>query len=228
MLYEVTLYGMYYDQQTVNRFNYVSTGTPAAQLGSLSLLKAMGFVATAGVFPAAGIFTKLRTIVNSNWKAVNIVSRAASDYDVTDFYDLPYVPNVAGLADSAFAASPVLSFGFRTNRVRTDIDRGSKRFAGVGEGQMAGGGKMESVTIGQMTALADAMSAVLVYDDEGNSISFSPCVVSKLEYTTPRGRKAYKYYPTLAQQLEHTATGVLWQAIESVRTQGSRQYGNGI
>lgn len=71
------------------------------------------------------------------------------------------------------------------------------------------------------------MSATLTYDDSGNTLTFTPCIAQKEEYTTPRGKKAYKYYPTEVAQAAHLASGIAWSYYPQTRTQGSRQYGRG-
>lgn len=227
MLYEVIMRGELYGQSVVNRFNYVSTGTPASILGSFGLASAMGFIPDVGVLPATGIFQRILDMQTNQmlWNAVEV--RAASDYDVTDFYEVAYPAPWQGEVVSSESNSPLIAFGFRTNRVRLDIGRGFKRFAGVPEAASELGGNVTAVYLAIAVDLAEAMSDILTYDDEGNTISYSPCVVSKLEYTTPSGKPAYKYYPTLAEQLEHVALGIDWTPYATVRSQRSRQYGHG-
>lgn len=224
MLYEVIARGTYFGRPFNNRWNYVSTGEPASVLGSFGLAFAMGFILEGGVYVSTKLFGRLRTISATEvlWNSVQV--RAASDYDVTDFYEVPYATPVAGLYTTSDAASPALAWGFRTNRVRLDIDRGYKRFVGIPEISMGDGGVIASADLASAALLATAMSDVITYDDEGNTISYAPCVVSKQEYTTPEGNRAYRYYPTLAQQMEHVATGIAWSAYTTVRTQRSRQY----
>jgi hypothetical protein len=51
-LYEVVLEQRYYNQQVVNRWNYVGSGTPASVTGSFALLSALGFISTTNLFNA--------------------------------------------------------------------------------------------------------------------------------------------------------------------------------
>lgn len=226
MLYEIDLFGSYYGQETVNRFNYLSTGTPASVLGSFALTSAFGMIDDAGDFPATGVFQRILNLVAVPWTAVTAQVRAAGDYDVEDFYERPFVPPAPGLS-TGDAMSPATAYGFRTNRVRLDIDRGTKRFAGVTEGNVGTGGTLDIGSGTALQLLADAMSDTLTYDDEGSTLTFTPCVVGKQPYTTESGKTAYRYYSTLVAQLEHIASGVLWQPYATVRTQTSRQYGRG-
>lgn len=227
MLYEVIARGSYFGNEIVNRWNYVRSGVPAAASGSFGLAYAMGFIPDGVTWLSGTVFSYLRGMSDSNvhWDAIQV--RAAADYDVEDFYEVPYPTPIEGLISVGEASSPVLAFGFRTNLVRLDIGRGYKRFVGVAEGAVADGGVIASDYVTPMANLAAAMSEVLTYDDEGNTLSYSPCVVSKLEYTTPSGKKAYKYYSTLALQMEHVALGIQWVGYNTVRSQRSRQYGHG-
>jgi hypothetical protein len=226
MLYEITVFGTYFNQQIVNRFNYVSTGVPASVSGSFALMNAFGAVFSST--PPAGLpLTSWMAYVSNEYKITNIIVRAPADYAVEDFYERPF-PTPYGGGNSNEGLSPTSAFGFRTSRVRLDIARGTKRLVGVCETQTDAGGNLTSTAIANMTTVADDFSDTLTYDDEGNTITFSPCVVQKVEYETPKGTKAYRYYPTLAQQLEHIALGVVWSPYTTVRTQTSRQYARGV
>jgi len=145
---------------------------------------------------------------------------------VTDVYGSPYPPGVNGQY-SGTAASPALSYALTSNRVRSDIRRGQKRLSGVSESAMAAGGVLESAFLTSLSYAASEMSAVLEYDDEGNTLTFTPCVLSFEEYEPEPGKRAYRKWATEAAQLSHAAIGVLWSAQDTVRTQVSRQYGRG-
>ncbi len=228
MLYELTLFGSYFNQQIINRFNYVSSTVPGAVSGSFALGDVFGAIA-AGTpkFPPSG--TPLFYILNVASSAFTLTSvsvRAASTYDSADFHEFGYASPIAG-SQPGSPLSPTQAYGFRTNRIRTDIARGTKRFVGVTEERVAAGGVIAGDFMNSLNDLADSLTAPLIYTDGGSSITFTPCVVSKQEYETDSGRKAYRYYPTLTEQLTHTAVGVEWQAYTQVRTQNSRQYGRG-
>lgn len=226
MLYELTMFGSYFGQQIVNRWNYISSGTEASVLKSFALVSAFGAIDTAGVYPAGSPFITILNALSNAFTVNSVVARAASLYDPTDFYERPFVTPKAG-ANTGQGMSPTIAYGFRTNRVRLDIGRGTKRLVGVCEGEVDAGGVINAGGIAAVNAIATKMTDVLSYTDEGATLTFTPCVVQKEEYTTESGKKAYRYYPTLAAQLAHTATSVIWQAYPTVRTQNSRQYGRG-
>jgi hypothetical protein len=121
-----------------------------------------------------------------------------------------------------------VSVGFRTNRVRSDIARGTKRVGGISEASVGDGGEITGGYLTNVIAAADTMSETLEYVDGANTLTFIPVVVSKQEYTTTSGRIAYRYYPTFAEQDDHIASGVTWEPYTQVRSQTSRQYGRGV
>lgn len=222
MLYELIMRSTYFGQQIINRFNYIMGGTPAAVTGAFALQFA--FFGGSGAAPSASsIVGQLQDVVTNDWQLTEIEVRAI--YSATDFFTRPFVTPVIG-EQTGKSLSPVTAYGFRTNRVRSDIARGTKRFVGVTEAGLIEGGVIGGI-LPAVQEVAVAMSAVLEYNDEGNTLTFSPVVVQKEKYTTPSGRDAYRYYSTLETQLEHVATGILWEAYPQVRSQVSRQYGRG-
>jgi hypothetical protein len=228
MIYELTLFQRFGGQQCINRWNYLLTGTPAAVTGSFALIDAFGGVIpalTPGVFPEDTNMRYIQDLVSSGVQFEALMAKAV--YDVTDFYELPYVPAPTGGAGGD-SASPTVAFGFRSTRTRTDIRRGMKRFVGVPESAVTTAGSIASAVVPALEDLADGMAAALTYDDEGNTLTFTPIIVSKEPYT-PSGStsQSYRYYPTLAEQLDHIAQSILWQPYAQTRTQVSRQIGRG-
>ena len=224
---ELKLRQIYAGQECLNVFNFVSNGTPAAVTLSLALVNAFGAIPSAGVYPATSFLQTLRALQSANVSYDFI--EAKDVYSVTDFYGTAFNPNLAG-AVSGESLSPAAAFGFRSNRTRSDIRRGSKRFVGVAEADNGTLGVIAGATVTRCQAMATALSTPITYVDEGQTITFSPIVVSKEEYDVPGSspvRKAYKYYETETEQLQHIMTGAVWDYQTSVRTQGSRQYGRG-
>lgn len=226
MLYEVTLESMYYDQQIINRWNYLSSGSAVGVTGSFALMDAMGFIDVAGDFPAVTVASRLQELQHPQVIYVSCLVKALYD-DPTDFLDRGYAAGVTGNGGGVAPSSPVLAFGFRTNRTRTDIARGTKRFVGVDESTIVDGGVFSSGTLGAMDNIAAEMSEDLSYTGGGSSLTFKPCIIGKNKIVVPGEPTEYKLYPTLAEQLEHIAVGIEWQSYQTVRTQVSRQYGHG-
>lgn len=221
MLYEVVLRQELFGQEIVNRWNYQSTGTPAAVTGSFGLAWAFGAVDT----PFTSVIEKLQVLQATAVQFVDLEVRAV--YDPLDFYTRPFATATTG-SGIGEAASPVLAYGFRTNRVNRDIRRATKRIAGVLEEATAAGGGITGVYLTRADELRAAMSATLTYTDEGNNLTYAPCVVKKERYPVPgKDTFAYRYYEDPNVQLQNTALGVIWEVYDTVRTQASRQYGRG-
>jgi len=147
-------------------------------------------------------------------------------YDPTNFVETAFNPLTVGLAADVPAA-PFLSYGVQSGRIRTDIARGSKRFAGVVEAFMGDGGVITGTGVTKLATVASIMSDTLSYTSGGASLSYAPAVLQFQKYTTPRGKTAYKKQDTAALQLEHAALNPVYVSMESVRSQVSRQRGRG-
>lgn len=224
---ELLVQQVYYNQLVINRFHYVMSGTPAAVTPSYAL------VAAAGYLPQTPPDTKFatNTLADAHQDIVSadlgfVATYARNLYSVTDFYEVPYPAGYIG-DQTGDSLSPTAAYGFFSSRVRTDIRRGMKRFCGVAEPRVTGGGNIVSGFYASLQNMADKMSATLTYDDEGNTLTFVPAVLGLQEYTTPAGKRAYRPYPTESAQLLNTAQGVAWQYYTQTRTQTSRQYGRG-
>jgi len=227
MLYEVVLQQRYFNQICINRWNYVGEGVPAAISPSLALLNAMGFIPDGGVYPTPSVFSRLRGLQMNVLTYLQVSARAI--YDELDFFDTPFVqPAVGDFPNEGLA--PFNAVGFFTNRVNQSIGRGYKRFAGVPEQFIGSGGVLVDTYLTAANQLAAEMSAVLTYDDSGNTLSFSPAIVQKEKYAVVGSdpvRYAYRYYTSPTTQTAHTVTGINWTPYPTVRSQTSRQYGRG-
>lgn len=232
-LYELVLQTRYREQVMVNRWNYVLTGTPASVTGSFALVSAVGgiydLVAVPPGYPTGTLLDAISYLMTPG--AVFDQITAINVYDPLDFYQLPFVSPYAGKA-AGDGLSPAMAIGYRSTQVRRDIARGTKRFTGTPEAYNQNGGVIDISDGSRPSDVAELMTEVLSYDDEGNTLSFAPCVVSKQEYDPnpdepEENHRAYRYYPTLAAQMAETAVGIIWQPYATLRTQVSRQYGRG-
>ena len=223
---EVVLETNYASQRCINRWNYIGSGTPAAVTRSFALASALGAIPSVGVYPTGSLMWKIALMIDDGVTFVNLTVKDV--YSPTDFYTAPFVEPLAG-QNAGVGLSPLDSYGFFSNRVRSDVRRGTKRFTGVITGHVQQGGVIVSGAITLMNAVAQEMSDTQVYVDEGNNLTFVPAIVSKLKYQSNSDpvRFAYRYYSTEALQLEHVAEGILWDEYPNTRSQGSRQYGHG-
>lgn len=224
---EAILTSQYQSQLVINRWNYVSSGDAGPVTHSYGLLQAMGFSPPTGTpweFTADTIARYIQYLVSDQLVFAAFYVRDL--YDPTDFIETAFNPLTKGAAAGA-DCSPALAYGLTSSRVRTDIRRGSKRFAGVIEEGMGDGGVVTGTPATWLAAIASRMSATLAYTDGGASLSFAPCVLGLERYTAPSGNPAYRPYATEGAQLTHTAQNVVFSPLAYVRTQTSRQYGHG-
>lgn len=233
-LMEVTLEQTYAGQECVNRWNYLAAGIPAAVTYSFALVSALGAVFDeVAVPPGYPPDSLMQKIANCQHTGVSFQTLTCKDvYSATDFFSVVFVNPLVGM-EAGDGMSPTQALGFRTNRVRADIRRATKRFVGVAEADVSTLGVIAPAFVtSDLIPLAEAMSDILEYDDSGNLLSFAPCVAKKQEYdphpeNTDPHKMAYRYYPTEAEQLDWLATSVTWEPYDQVRTQVSRQYGRG-
>lgn len=229
-LLEATLIQSYGGQECINRFYYQSSGTPAAASLSFLLTRGMGAIASAGVYPATRL---MRRIADVQSATVSFITMTVKDlYSVVDFYSLPFVEPLSGVV-SGNSNAPSVAIGYRTNRVRSDIRRATKRFTGVAEASVGNEGFLEGTfASGVGAALATALGAVLSESDEGNTVTFTPVVLGKQRYNPDTGLpsdtgRAYRIYPTFAEQSSRLAAGIIWDLYPDTRTQTSRTRGRG-
>lgn len=225
-LYEVVLEQNYYGQQVINRWNYLMSGTPAAVTGSFALISIMGGLALSTTLTDGTVMGEIQSLQNVSAIFVQVTARAI--YIDEDFYGNAFLAGTHGAVGNAGSAgSPVDSYGFRSSRVKQSIRRGYKRFVGTDTALVDSGGRVNNAGDTQMALVAAAMGATLNYTDDGNSLTFTPCIVSKEKLPTPSGKDAYYYYPTEAEQAAHLAQGILWESYDRTSSQTSRQYGRG-
>lgn len=227
MLFELTVRQAYEEQEIINRFHYNSEGTPTGQTLSFLLTLAFGAIPAGEppTYPTDAPLYGIRGMQATTLLYTEIEARAM--YDVVDFYTRPFTDGLAGRRVGEVGMSPANAVGFRTNRVRTDIRRGMKRFAGVTEEYFTAGGALLPSSITDAENVAALLSEELNVVSGGVTITFTPVVLSFEPYTTPSGNTAYRPYATLAEQLNHMATGIVWSPYLNQRTQVSRQYGRG-
>lgn len=225
-LYEVVLDARYNGQQVINRWNYLGSGTPSAVTPSFALLSAMGFLAITTTFDTDTVAGKCQLLQNPQITYIQATARAVFIDD--DFYGNGFLSGTIGVNPAG--GNPLYgqaTFPFRSNRVKQSIGRGYKRFAGVSEAMINDYSAFTATQLLNMEALADAMGETLTYDDEGNTLTFIPCVVQKEKYTTTSGKTAYKYYGTELLQAAHIAQGIDWEVYTDMGTQNSRKVGRG-
>lgn len=230
VLLELVLQGSDEFQETINRFNYTGTSSVPSVSFAAALIQAFGCIWDGTNYPSGLPFRDILEMQNTNISYQ--FASARNVYSDVDFEEVPFVNDALGRSGAGDFMPPFTAFGFRTNRIRRDIRRGTKRFAGVGEGDQSEGGLFNAGAQGRMGAVATAMSATLNQTVAGVDYTFVPCIVKKERYDPDTGDasstgRAYRYFPIESDQLENLATAPTWELYETVRSQVSRQYGKG-
>lgn len=226
-LYEVVLRGSYFGQTCINRWNYLSSGTPGTALPAFGLAEKFGITLTSDLFETGSILRNLQGNISVGYKFVSL--QVKNIYDPADFYEAFFPGTVEGEVDASDGLAPFNAVGFVSTQVTLAIAKGHKRFAGLTEGQVDTGGVLSTAAQTAFDALATAMSVVLSYTGSGAALAFAPTVVGKEKYESNPVKHlfSYRFYPTEAVQLEHIASPVVWGLMIDARSQTSRQYGSG-
>lgn len=222
MLFEVLLRQEFLTKPALNRFHFNSSGTPASVSLSFALISALGGIPDpiTGAFPSGSLMEALAALQADDVVYQSIQAEAL--YSVVDFYDTPFPSGQTGVRTGE-VMNNFEAFSIRSSRVRTDVGRGFKRFAGVTEDRVDAGGVISSGAESDLQAICDILNSGIEYDDEGTTLTFTSCVLGFDEYTTPSGRSAYKKFPSLSEQLDHAAIGVIWAPSRLTTTQSSRK-----
>lgn len=224
MLFEVILRQAFLQKNILNRWFYNGTGTPASVDLSFALISALGGIPDeiTAAFPAGSLMEAVALIQSDQLVYVELSAEAL--YDVTDFYSVPYPPSQNALM-AGDPLSPFDAYAIQSNRVRTDIRRGNKRFAGVTENNVENGGTLTAAMLPEVQHLADVMGDTLTYDDEGNTLTFQPAILSFEKHAPDADHDEdwYSKYSTNALQLDHAALGISWTAKPAKTTQNTRK-----
>lgn len=227
-LYEITLEQSYVGQQCINRWNYVSSEIPEGDSGAFLALVGMGFTPTDDI-EAFGTDTIAYQIRQAQSVGVTFIQAIAKNlYSVTDFYTYAFPPNTNGANDATTGLSPTQAFGFTSDRTRSDIRRAQKRFVGVTEGEVEGGGVFTPTALTALQEWGDAMGEPNIVPASVGVVTYTPYVFGREKYTVEEsGKEAYRYYATQSEQEEHIALITTFTPKSQTRTQTSRQYGRG-
>ncbi len=225
-VYSLKIAQTYNGQQCINEWHYLGSGTPAAVTMSFALASAFGCIESGGAYDPGTPFGSMKAFQTTDVSYQEVITKNL--YSVTDFYTTAFAVGAHGDSSNASGAQPsFMAYPFRTNRVRTDIRRGQKRYVGIAEANVDNFGTIAGATFTALAAHAALLSDNLTYDDEGNTLTFSPCVIQLKKDVTDPDNPKYIPWPTEAEQLAHLAQGVVWTALPAVTTQNSRKIGRG-
>lgn len=226
-LYEVEMYGAFRGKPVINQLGFASDIDDVATTSAFALAQALGFNPsdTSEALPGSPLDAFL-AIQPNDYQMNELFVRNL--FSVIDFITQP----VAGAGWAGQVAPAVgtkltrfTAMKFRTNRIRTDIKRGTLALRGASETGIQDGENWDSAILGGMQALCDELNAPPSFTVGEITTQYRPAVFSKRRYQTRVGtetegpRWAYEYYDTEEQQLEHTAIGVTWAPVQRIRHQ---------
>jgi hypothetical protein len=230
--FEATILGQKNSQLVVNRLNFTSNNETVETANANGLLQALGYQPGTPVEPLDESFLARllaaqtvayqidEIIVRNLWSVTDFITQPVSDSGWAGTIAVP-----AGDAIPTFVAAKL-----RTNRVRTDVRRGTLSLTGGTEEQTEGADVWTSGYMTLLTAVATALNAPPTFTSGGASTQFLPSVFKKERYIVPDSdpvRFAYRYYTDFALFQANIASPVTWSAVERVTSQVSRKIGRG-
>lgn len=230
--FEVTILGTRASQQIVNRCNFTSSIDSVESTNAEALLTALGVPLPDVDAPTAGSFlARFLAAQTTAYQIDEILVRNL--FSVTDFITQVLTgPDWAGsIVVAAGDALPVfVASKLKTNRVRTDVRRGTMALTGGTEEMVEGSDQWNSTYMTLLEAVATALNAPPTFVDGIFTTLYLPSVFGKERYPVPGSdpvRYAYRYYTDPTVFAAHAAVGVTWSASADVTSQVSRKLGRG-
>lgn len=227
-LMELVLQGNTPTGMFINKYNLYNTSLGSGVGAALNVIESLGYQSGTPGTPAAGsVLQAYLALTFSGFEFSQFYCRDI--YDVNDFVQVNVTGNgwqgtrTVGTMEYAAYASKI-----KSTRTRQDIKAGFKALPPFGESDLVS--SVGTLTVGYIalvqtlcTRLADKTAPFVgpIQHD------FFWTIASKEEYTTPSGKKAYRYYETLPEQQAHLAFPVTWSPVERATTQGTRKFGRG-
>lgn len=230
--FEVTILGQRASQLVVNRLNFTSNNETVETANAVGLLQALGYDPVDPSEP--GMTSVLKAFLNAQTTAYQIDEIIVRNlWSVTDFITQPVsgVGWQGGITVGSGDALPTfVAAKLRTNRVRTDIRRGTLSITGGTEEQVEGADVWNSAYLALLDTFVTRLNAGPTYTSGGASTQFLSSVFKKERYVVPDSdpvRFAYRYYTDFALFQANIASPVTWSAVERVSSQVSRKIGRG-
>lgn len=230
--YEVTLIGQRNGQMVLNRLNFSSSNPGAANSTAPNLLEALGYQpGTPGTPKPSSFLSSLMDASTSGYQLDELSARNL--FSVTDFITQPLsgagwtgtIVVAAGDATPTFVAAKL-----RTNRVRTDIRRGTLALTGGTEEQIEGLDNWNAAYLALLQNVANWLNVPPSHTAGATTVNFYPSVFGKERYAVPDSnpvRYAYRYWQDPVVFQDHVASPVTWSPVERVSSQVSRKIGRG-
>lgn len=192
----------------LNIFTYSTTETAPTQAGAEVLLNSF----------KAAFFTN-----DDAWLNCVNVATLVGDIEIV----APTVPAVLVVDAESFAGLTVGQFlpkfnvvSFFASRTRGDVRQGKKRIGLISEANQINGA-LEPTFTPFVSQLATVMGEEFIITVSGNSQTFTPVIVKRIEYAPSPGRTAYRL-PIAGDPLI-MAEATNWDYSDQITTQNSRK-----
>jgi len=231
-MYEVTLKGTYQQQQVINRLCFTSDVDTPSTTNAFALGRALGLLNVIVDGPLEDSVLEAYLACQTDlFQMDEILIRNL--FNPTDFYTAALSgvtwrgSNPAGTA----ALMPFVASKLQTNRINTEIARGSLALTPFTEAAYDNSGVLNEGSLAVLQELCDRLNEPPSAAEDSDVTNFIPTVFQKEEYDVPDSgtppRKAYRYYTDPAIQAEHSAVGVTWFPKNRATSQTSRRFGKG-
>lgn len=212
----------------INKFNLFGESRNEGLIDSLPILETLGFQPSTPTTVRAGSI--LQGLLNLTQPAFEITQLYCRDvYNVLDFAQISL--SGAGWQGTRTTGNSQACWDvakLKSTRNRQDIGAGFKALPYMLDTDTVSAiGTLEASYITLMNALCTRLDDGIDVGGVGLAFFYGWTIVKKEQYTTPRGKKAYRYYADKAVQFDNLATGVRWTPVERLTTQNSRKFGKG-
>lgn len=224
---ELTIYGRGATGLFVNRYNCYNTTLSEVTNASQNLLEQLGYNPAAPTTPVtASILAAYMALSPVGFTLTQLYCRDI--YNVNDFTQI----NLSGSGwDGARTGADMVAFGspkLRSTRNRQDIKSGTKALIYPKQADVStAAGSLSAGYITLMTTLCTRLSDGMSPFVGVTTAFFGWSIFQKEEYTTPRGKRAYRYYLDPVEQAAHITAPVRWNPVEIMGSQDSRKFGKG-
>lgn len=226
-LVELTIEGRLPTGQFINKYNLFGPSTSGSELACLPILETIGYDPAAPTAPKVGSILEQYTLIAHN--TAELTRFYCRDiYNVNDFSQV----NVAGAGwQGKRGTTPTTAWEtpkLISSRKRQDIQAGFKALFPPLDSDVADSfGQLGSSYLGLAQTLCNRLGDGLQVFINIVSHGFGWAIVSKEAYTTPRGKRAYRYYEDPAAQFAKISNQVRWFPVERVTTQNTRKPNRG-
>jgi len=226
-LFEVEIYATFRGKPTVSQLTFASDVDDVGTTNALALAQAMGYQTSLPDTPGdESVLLAMVNAATSDYVMKELFVRSL--YNVSDF--VTFVLDTAGYTGAVVPGAGTKMVAFtamklRTNRVRTDIRRGTLALTPYTEGSSSDGLNWDGAAITAMTAVCTALNAPPHWPLVDPVTTYRPCIISKERYVSRAGgenlspRYAYRYYEDEEEQFQHVAIGVTWSPVTRIRSQ---------